>query len=63
MRHQGEHLIPHQENGCDCGVYCIMSADFTMDDLPTTRISDLPDMETTMRVQIAAAIKRGYLGY
>ena len=54
---------PQQDNGCDCGVFTIMCADFLMDNIPisesTLRQSDIP----YFRQKILNDILRGMLNY
>jgi sentrin-specific protease 1 len=52
--------VPQQNNGCDCGVFSIICADFISDDLPLSYSQD--DM-LAFRIKIAAAIIRGSLNY
>ena len=57
---QKEPNVPQQRNGCDCGVFSLLCADFISDDLP------LRYSQTHMkqfRVKIAAAILRGEFKY
>jgi Ulp1 family protease len=52
--------VPQQNNGCDCGVFSIICADFISDDLPLSYSQN--DM-LAFRIKIAAAIIRGSLNY
>jgi sentrin-specific protease 1 len=52
--------IPQQENGYDCGVFCIICADFLSDNLPLKYSQH--DM-SNLRNKIAADILRGELNY
>lgn len=52
--------VPQQENGYDCGVFCITCADYVSDDLP---LDYDQDYVTENRTRIAAAILRGSLNY
>ena len=54
--------IPIQENGCDCGVFTCMFADFLFDDLPLTGAFSQNDMKD-FRLQIASSILRGKIPY
>ena len=51
---------PQQENGYDCGVYVVLTADFISDDLPLTFNAN---HVTSHRLMMAAAIMRGRLLY
>jgi len=51
---------PCQTNGCDCGVFSIMCADFLSDDLP---LSYHQSEMNTFRRKICADILRGQLNY
>ena len=52
--------VPHQENGCDCGVFTIMYADFLTDNLPFS--FSQADM-ALFRGRICAAMLRGNVDY
>jgi len=52
----GEHSVPQQKNGFDCGVFVCVAADFIQDDLPLTYSQeDMP----FFRKKITADIIRG----
>ena len=52
--------VPQQDNGCDCGVFATICADFLSDDLPLDyKQDDIP----FFREKIAADILRGRLLY
>ena len=56
----GDSSSPRQTNGCDCGVFSIMCADFLTDDLPLSyHQSDM----NAFRNKICADILRGSLAY
>ena len=52
--------VPKQNNGCDCGVFTIMFADFVLENIPLTFCE--PDM-LDFRLKIALAISFGILPY
>lgn len=56
----GQHDVPQQNNGYDCGVFSIICADFLSDGLP---LEYSQSEMSTNRLRIAAAIKRGSLKY
>jgi sentrin-specific protease 1 len=57
---KSEEKVPKQYNGCDCGVFTILFANFKSDDLPF----DFDHTEiNAYRFKIADSILRGYFGY
>jgi sentrin-specific protease 1 len=56
----GDNSSPRQTNGCDCGVFSVMCADFLSDDLP---LSYHQSEMNTFRAKICADILRGGLTY
>jgi sentrin-specific protease 1 len=60
--------IPTQKNGCDCGVFTMINADYILDDLIDTKGVVRPnlydsDMIDSFREIIACHILRGYINY
>ena len=52
--------VPQQQNGCDCGVFTIMYADFITDNLP---LDFSQEHVTLFRKKICANILKGRVGY
>jgi Ulp1 family protease len=53
---------PIQKDSYNCGVFCILNADYLSDNLPLNYVLN-KDNSDEYRLMIAASIFRGYINY